>query len=779
MHLFRSLSFVVAVVAGVSLAGTFAPATAQIALPLAVDDRLAIDGTIAVSTPEWTLVFSDEFNGGIYQWFDKVSDPAQTDNLATASGGGNYSQGTVFDYDVYLGTNIFNPIEFSTAIGRNPSPGALDLSILERSPARVRIRQKNQPRLNNGTGPPGDPFPEIGFVETTTIWTIYPTGKIYIAFDAIANPTFSSVDSGPGGAGKGISTPGCCGFEQWVSATNGTDFAVSGVWSGDTIESATGGWGPIRVAARYSPTQLILDAPVPPGTNRSFVVRRSMIVSETISIHADGDPTIVNQCADPAVSHWEGGSNGVPLWTAPDGSACQSLLRSGGSPIDDDFVLAHWTRSRGAGSLLAFFEPWTGRNFGAFNDLGFTDISYTQLGKFGYRPFAPHHRHFLAQLGTLGGAVLPGIKSVADALPFADDYRTPFAEARIGTLGSAIAPYGFDPGSGAYELHATGNRAAIAFDGLGGGRTTSTCGASCPQAVEYRTPAVLLAEFDVDPNDINGIAVELSTDNGASFAPLAPSLHNLTSFADEASVGVHRRLFQYLGTIPETATGGAAWVFRFTAGPAPCSPAGSDLDGDGLDDACDNCPADPNPDQADADGDDVGNACDLCPGVADHPGGAIHVAKLTHLFAPPTDDRLNVIDVRGLTPSAIDPATDGAGEEVEIRLFDANGDILRETISHPASDGLWRVSGTAGVPTRWRFTNPDPGTFGGLTRVELKARGGELRFKASARNRDLSGAGGSHLAVSLRVGTGGSADCWNALVTSCGSLRGGHTLSCR
>jgi hypothetical protein len=501
-----------------------------------------------------------------------------------------------------------------------------------------------------------------------------------------------------------------------------------------------------------------------------------MIVNETISIHADGDPTIVNQCADPAVSHWQGGSNGVLLWMTPDGSSCQGLLRSGGPPIDSDFVLAHWTRTRGAGSLLAFFEPWTGLNFGVFNDLAFTDISYTQLGKAGYRPFEPHHRHFLAQLGTVGGAVLPEIKSVADALPFADDYRTPFAEGRIGTLGAAIAPYGFDPGSGTYEIHAISNGAAIAFDGLGSGRTTSTCGASCPHAVAYRAPAVVLADLAVGHDNV---AVELSTDNGTSFAPLAPSLYNLTSFADEASVGVHRRLFQYLHAIPDTATGGAAWVFRFTAGPAPCPPVGSDLDGDGLDDACDNCPADPNSDQADVDGDGVGDACDLCPGVANHPGGAIHVAKLTRLFTPPTDDRLNVLDVRGLTPSAIDPATNGTGEEVEIRLFDANGDILRETISHPASDGLWRVSGVGGVPTRWRFTNPDPGTFGGLTRVELKARGGELRLKASGRNHDLSGAGGSHLAVSLRVGAGGSADCWNALVTSCVSEKSGDTLSCR
>lgn len=752
-----------------------APAAAQISLPLTVDDRVAIDGTIAVGTAEWKLVFSDEFNGGIYQWFDKVSDPGETDNLATASNGGNYTQGTVFDYDVYLGSSIFNPIEYSTAIGRNPSPGSVELSVIERSPARVRVLQKNQPRLNNGAGPPYDPFPEIGFIETTTVWTIYPTGKIGIAFDAIPNPAFVFVDSGPGGIGKAISTPGCCGMEQWVNAANGTNFLTSGVWAGDTIESAAGGWGPIRIAARYSPTQLILDAPVPTGTNLSFIVRRSMIINETISIHADGDPSIVNQCSDPAVSHWQGGSNGVPLWNTPDGTSCRGLFRSGGPPIVDDFVLAHWTRTRGAGSLLTFFEPWTGVNFGIFNDVAFTDISYTQLGISGYRPFVPHHRHFLAQLGTVGAAVLPTIKSVADSLPFADDYRAPYAEARIGTLGGAT-PYGFDAGAGTYELHASGGQAAIAFDTRGGGRTTSTCGGSCPQALAYRAPAVLLADFAVGHDNV---IVERSTDDGATFAALAPSLYNFTASAAQVSLGTGRRLFQYLGTIPDSATGPATYVFRFTAGPAPCTPIGSDLDGDGLDDACDNCPDDANPDQADGDGDGVGDVCDLCPAATDHPAGTVHRAKLTHLLAPPTDDRLNVLDVRGLVPATINPATDGSGEAVEIRLFDAGGDVMRQTIAHPASDGSWRVSTKGGVPTKWRFINRVPGSFGGITRLDLAVRHGELRLKATARDRDLSGADAGHLGVALRVGTGASADCWRAVAPTCAILRNGDTLSCR
>jgi hypothetical protein len=41
-----------------------------------------------------------------------------------------------------------------------------------------------------------------------------------------------------------------------------------------------------------------------------------------------------------------------------------------------------------------------------------------------------------------------------------------------------------------------------------------------------------------------------------------------------------------------------------------------DTDGDGIDDAADNCPAKSNPDQHDEDGDHVGDACDPCPQVA-------------------------------------------------------------------------------------------------------------------------------------------------------------------
>jgi cysteine-rich repeat protein len=374
------------------------------------------------------------------------------------------------------------------------------------------------------------------------------------------------------------------------------------VWAGDTIESASGGWGPIRIAARFSPTQLILDAPVPAGSNLDYVVRRDSIFMETISIHADGDPTIVNQCSDPATSRWQGGSNGDPLWSVPDGSSCRVSLRAQGGtypPIDDDVLLAHWTRDRGAGSLLSFFEPWTGTQFGAFSDLAFTDISYTQLGKVGYRQYAPHHRHFLAHMGSSAGVVLPRIKSVADAQPYSDDYRVPFAESLVGSLqtGSEIATAGFNPGTGTYGIIAASAVSCAAPPGrscseavlrLDSGRGTGA-------AQEYRAPAVLVQNLFVDDADL---VVEMSDDSGASFHALASGLFNLSSQTDEAQVGAGRRVFQYLGVIPATATGGARVAFRFhgVTRLVPCGNGsieageecddGNVVDGDGCSSAC-------------------------------------------------------------------------------------------------------------------------------------------------------------------------------------------------
>ncbi len=560
-------SFLLALTVSLVVWNLGAGAPARAGETLVLTDSRGVDGAVSVATSEWKLAFSDRFNGGIHRWFDLAADPGETDNLSTSSAGGFYNTGTLFTYNVYLGTT--SPIEYTTTVGTNFASGALDLSILENTSTRVRIRQAGHPRLNNGSGPAGDPFPELEMVDVETIWTLYPTGKVAIDFVATLDPSGQIVDSGPGGAGKGIDAAG-----MLVNAVGGADFQVDYVWQGDTIESSNGGWGPIQIASRSSPTQLVLASPVPLGAGLDYVVRRPNIVLETISIHADGDPTIVNQCSDPSTSHWQGGSNGDALWTVPAGDGCGTFYRdtSGGQPpVADDVLLAHWARTRAAGSLLALFEPWAGVTSGFYNDLGFTDISYTQLGKAGIGPFTDHDRHFLAHLGSSAASVLPTIKSVANAQPYANDYRHPFAEALVGTLASGpeIAAYGFNPATGAYVIEAENDVAVVRFDGFGGTRA----------GFRYYEPAIEVTDFFVADGDV---VVERSSDGGATFTTLNPANYNLTTQADEAQLGTGRRVLQYLGQIPGVFTGPTSWALRI-AGPA----CGNGVVEPGLGEQCD------------------------------------------------------------------------------------------------------------------------------------------------------------------------------------------------
>ena len=201
-----------------------------------------------------------------------------------------------------------------------------------------------------------------------------------------------------------------------------------------------------------------------------------------------------------------------------------------------------------------------------------------------------------------------------------------------------------------------------------------------------------------------------------------------------------------------------------------------DLDADGVGDACDRCIVDPDPAQVDTEGDGVGDACDLCPAAADHAGAYIKRAVLTRLLPPATDDRLNGLDLRGMSDAAIDPMT----EDVEIRLADSGGEILRATVGHPASDPNWRARpGSTPEKRVWQFRTNHPGKFGGLDTIRLKRRRGELAVKITARERDLSGAGDDHLAIGLRVGSGTTADCWNAVSRACSVAAGGDRLVCR
>jgi len=430
-----------------------------------------------------------------------------------------------------------------TTLGKNSSVGRATLEILENTPVRLRVRQFCHPRLNNGDGPPGDPFPEFDMVEATTDWTIYPTGRVNIKFDAVVADDWDGIVSqGPGGGGKGINASGTT-----ITAVNGTSFLYPWVTHGDMIESSAGGWGPIRIGDSNGETTLQLESSVAVGTNLDFIIRRPYILDETFSIHADGDP-----CDAPHTSYWQGGSNGDPLY---DNGGYGDKFRNSAPPVENDYCYAHWTKApREYGSLLAFNEQFTGATYAVFNDESWGDISYTQVARRGWRPFEEHHRHFMAQIGTENGQVLPRIKSVADALPYADDYKNPYAEARAGTLqsGDEFFAYGYHIPSGAYHIIADANNTAeIAFDTKRGGSV----------AIAYYQPAVLVSNFSAADNRLG---VELSQDNGATFEMLPRSWYNVTPATESSQLGgPGRRLMQLLCPIPATATGANKWVIRF------------------------------------------------------------------------------------------------------------------------------------------------------------------------------------------------------------------------
>jgi len=507
---------------------------------LEVTDRLDhSEKELTIETSEWKVVFSLFYNGGIYQMYDKVHDPDMEDNLVT-SPGYEYCQGGIFDYDVYLRGDQ----EFTTSVGINNDPGRASLEILENTPVRVRVRQICHPRLNNGDGPPGDPFIELDMVKATTEWTFYPTGRVNIKFDAIIPEDWNEVRStGPGGDSMGINADGFI-----ITATNGTNFLDPWVTRGDMIESVTGAWGPVEIDERISQNQLRLTEPVSTGNNLDFIIRRTNILDETISIHADGDPG-----PSPHTSYWQGGSNGVPVWQ---NGTYGDLFRGNTPPLSEDYVFAHWTRApRGFGSLLAFNESLASWTYAVFNDVSWTDISYTQVARRGWRRFQEHHRHFMAHLGTESAAVLPRIKSAADAIPFADDYLNPYAEARAGMLdtGDGISEYGFHVPTGAYHITADSNNAEIVFDAQRNGVS--------PYA--YFNPAVLVSNINVSDEQLQ---IELSQDNGTTFETLPVSWYNITTQAESQELGdSNRRLLQLLCPIPATATGSNAWVLRFSS----------------------------------------------------------------------------------------------------------------------------------------------------------------------------------------------------------------------
>ena len=102
-----------------------------------------------------------------------------------------------------------------------------------------------------------------------------------------------------------------------------------------------------------------------------------------------------------------------------------------------------------------------------------------------------------------------------------------------------------------------------------------------------------------------------------------------------------------------------------------------------------------------------------------------------------------------------------------------------QTVTVPAHSSGWRVSPKSGPPTRYLYTDP-PGTYGGITRIMLRAAdksGFQTLFRVEVvmKHAALLGAADVRAATAhVRIGD----DCWED-TTPCVLKGAGQSADCR
>jgi hypothetical protein len=170
-----------------------------------------------------------------------------------------------------------------------------------------------------------------------------------------------------------------------------------------------------------------------------------------------------------------------------------------------------------------------------------------------------------------------------------------------------------------------------------------------------------------------------------------------------ASGGYHNLALKADGTVvawgensrgESSVPAGLSGVTAIASGDAHSLAVVPDLDGDGVPDAYDNCPATPNADQSDADGDGVGDACEvaIAPTITSQPESQIaYVGEAASFSAAASGDpapslQWQVSSDNGNTWTDIAGAT--ASPLAIIASFDQDGDQYRAVFTNSAGSAI-------------------------------------------------------------------------------------------